>query len=179
MLIISGILRRVGCCEGRFETISNCIFISNSVRTFKCNGYYVAVVNCKNDMRPLLTGFVFITLVFLSLACKKDIDGDESDLYGTWVKGSNLGDTLWFMRKNGKYIMRQPESFNPLRPTYSEKEYQFKDGKLKIKSFAPTSQEYFTINSFTWIRPKEEFAVTNSELFPFLSSILTYKYQKL
>ena len=130
-------------------------------------------------MRALVTGTIIITFVILSLACKKDIDGVESDLYGTWVKGSNIGDTLWFMKTNGKYIMRIPESFNPLMPRYSEKEYQFKDGKLKIKSFAPTSREYFTINSFTWIRPKEEFTVTNSELFIMLSSIVTYKYQKL
>ena len=130
-------------------------------------------------MRPLITGTIVITLIVVSLACKKDLEGNESDLYGTWVKGSNTGDTLWFMKKNGKYIMRQPESFNPLMPVYAEKEYQFKDGKLKIKSFAPTSQEYFLINSFSWTRAGEEFAITNSELFIFMSSIVTYKYKKI
>ena len=130
-------------------------------------------------MRLLVTGSILLVLVLFSLACKKNIEGDESDLYGTWVKGSNLGDTLWFMKRNGKYIIRQPESFNPTMPIYSEKEYQFKDGKLKIKSFAPASQEYFPINSFSWLQTGQEFTITNSELFPIMSSILTYKYKKV
>lgn len=133
----------------------------------------------QNVMGSLLTGFVMIVLGVFSFACKKGIAGNESALFGTWVKGSNTGDTLWFMKKNGKYIMRQPESFNPLMPVYAEKEYQFKDGKLKIKSFAPTSQEYFPINSFSWTNTGEEFTITNSELFVFMSSIVTYKYKKI
>jgi len=133
----------------------------------------------KMDMRPSVTGSVIIILVVFSFACKKDISGNESDLYGAWVKGSNLGDTLWFMKKDGKYIMRQPESFNPLMPAYSEKEYRFKDGKLNIKSFAPTSQEYFPVDSFNWIQAGKEFNIQNSQLFIFMSSIVTYKYRKL
>ena len=129
-------------------------------------------------MRPLATGSVIITLVLFSFACKKS-SGDEADLYGTWVKGSNAGDTLWFMKKNGKDILRQPESFNPLTPTYSEKEYYYKDGKLSIKSFAPTSQEYYPIDSFSWTQAGKEFTIQNSELFIFMSSIVTYKYRKL
>ena len=129
-------------------------------------------------MRSFATGSIIITLVLISFACKKD-SGDESDLYGAWAKGSNTGDTLWFMKKNGKYILRQPESFNPLMPTYSEKEYYFKDGKLGIKSFAPTSQEYYPIDSFSWTQAGQEFTIQNSELFIFMSSIVTYKYRKL
>ena len=82
--------------------------------------------------------------------CKKDNSQDESVLYGTWVRGPNFGDTLWFKKAGGKYIMRQPESFNPLLPKYAKKEYQLKDGILSIKSFAPALQEYFQINSFKW-----------------------------
>jgi len=121
---------------------------------------------------------IIITLVVFSFACKKR-SGDESDLYGTWVKGSNTGDTLWFMKKNGKDIMRQPESFNPLMPLYSEKEYRFKDGKLNIKLYVPTSQQYFPINSFSWTQAGKEFTMQNSELFSFMSSIVTYKYRKI
>ena len=121
---------------------------------------------------------IIITLVVFSFACKKG-SGDESDLYGTWVKGSNTGDTLWFMKKNGKDIMRQPESFNPLMPLYSEKEYRFKDGKLNIKLYVPTSQQYFPINSFSWTQAGKEFTMQNSELFSFMSSIVTYKYRKI
>ena len=129
-------------------------------------------------MRRFATGSVIITLVLFSFACKKS-SGDEADLYGTWVKGNNAGDTLWFMKKNGKDILRQPESFNTLMPTYSEKEYYFKDGKLSIKSFAPTSQEYYPIDSFSWTQAGKEFTIQNSELFIFMSSIVTYKYRKL
>ena len=69
--------------------------------------------------------------------------------------------------------MRQPESFDPVMATYSEKEYYFKDGKLSIKSFAPTSDEYFPIDSFSWTQAGKEFTIQNSELFMFMSSIVT------
>jgi hypothetical protein len=130
-------------------------------------------------MRLLAAGSIIITIILFSFACKKENSGDESDLYGTWVKGNIMGDTLWFMKKNDKYIMRLPESFNPLMPLYSEKEYRFKDGKLSIKSFASTSQEYFPVNSFTWTQAGEEFTIQNIELFLLMSSIMTYKYRKL
>jgi hypothetical protein len=104
-------------------------------------------------MRSTITGLIVLVLTSLSIACKKDIAGDESDLYGTWVKGSNFGDTLWFMKKNGHFIIRMSESFNPLIPAYSEKEYRLNGEVLSIKSFAPTTQEYFKIESFKWTEP--------------------------
>jgi hypothetical protein len=64
-------------------------------------------------MGPFATGSIIMILVLFSFACNKS-SGDEAELYGTWVKGSNAGDTLWFMKKNGRDIMRQPESFSPL-----------------------------------------------------------------
>ena len=132
-------------------------------------------------MRFSVAGFIiiFLTGVFISFACKKQITGTESDLYGTWVKGSNLGDTLWFMKKNGKNIVRIPESFNPLMPMYSEKEYKLENGSLSIKIFAPASQDYSSINSFTWIDTGKEFSFQSVELFLFMSSIVTLKYKKI
>jgi len=82
------------------------------------------------------------------------------------------------MKKNGQNIFRVANSFNPQMPNYSEKEYKYKDGKLSIKSFSPSSQEYFPMNSFTWVEAGKEFSITNSELYPFLSSIITFKYKK-
>ena len=131
------------------------------------------------SMKSTIAGFIVLVLVSLSFACKKDNERDESDLYGTWVKGSNLGDTLWFRKKNGQYIIRMPESFNPLLPTYSEKEYRLIDGVLSIQSFAPASQEYYPITSFNWTDPGKEFTIQNSQLFIFMSSIITYKYRKI
>jgi len=130
-------------------------------------------------MRSTIAGFIVLVLTFLSFACKKNIEGNESDLYGTWVKGSIFGDTIWFMKKNGQNIIRVPQSFNPLLPTYSEKEYRLNGEALSIKSFAPTTQEYFQIESFKWTDPGKEFTITNSQLFMFMSSIITYKYRKV
>jgi len=130
-------------------------------------------------MRSLIVVFIVLVLASLFFGCKKDIKGNESDLYGTWVKGTNSGDTLWFMKKNGQNILRVPDSFNPILPAYSEKEYRLNGEGLSIKSFAPTSQEYFRIESFKWTDPGKEFTITNSQLFIFLSSIVTYKYRKV
>lgn len=133
----------------------------------------------KNDMRSLTTVLIVLVPGILSFACKKELKGDESDLYGTWVKGSNLGDTVWFMRKNGEHIMKVAVSFNAQMPAWSEKEYKYKDGKLSVKSFSPSSQQYFPMNSFAWVETGKEFSITNSELYPFLSSIITFRYRRL
>lgn len=129
-------------------------------------------------MRSTFLVLIVFILAF-SFGCKKDQAGDESDLYGAWVKGTNHGDTLWFMKKNGQHIMRIPGSFNPLMPIYSEKEYGFRKGVLTIKSYAPVSQEYFPITSFTWTDPGKEFTVLNLQLYLFMSSMVTFKYKKI
>ena len=129
-------------------------------------------------MRSAVIGSIVLILA-ISWGCKKEQNTEEARLYGTWVKGSNLGDTLWFMKKNGENIMRIAESFNPLMPTYAEKEYKFKDGVLNIQSFAPSSREYFPMTSFKWTDSGQEFTIQNSQLFIFLSSIITYKYKKI
>ena len=145
----------------------------------QCNVICVCVVICKMKTRSAIAVSIMLVLVSFSFACKKDIGGKESDLYGTWVKGSNFGDTLWFMKKNGQNILRVPDSFNPIIPAYSEKEYRLNGEVLSIKSFAPTTQEYFQIESFKWTDPGKEFTITNSQLFIFMSSIVTYKYRKI
>lgn len=130
-------------------------------------------------MRSATAIFITLVLASLSFACKKNGTANESELFGAWAKGTNTGDTLWFMKKNGQFLVRIPESFNPQLPRYSEKEYKFKDGALSIKSFAPTSQEYFPITSFSWTDRGKEFTIQNSQLFMFMSSIVTFKYKKI
>lgn len=130
-------------------------------------------------MKRIVGGIIIVVVASLSFACKKKNSGDESELYGAWVKGSNVGDTLWFMRKNGQDIMRMAESFNPLFPVYSEKQYHFNNGVLSIKSYAPASQEYFPITSFTWTDPGKEFSILNVHLYLFMSSMITFKYRKI
>lgn len=128
-------------------------------------------------MRSAVVAFIVIVLAF-SFGCKKEQNTEEAKLYGAWVKGPGTGDTLWFMKKNGQNIMRMLDFFNP-SPKYSEKEYKFKDGVLNIQSFAPSSQEFFPMTSFKWTDPGKEFTIQNSQLLPFLSSIITYKYRKI
>ena len=128
-------------------------------------------------MRSLILGFIVLAIALLQ-SCNKDQTFDEPDLYGTWTRGSNHGDTLWFMKKNGQHIIRIPGSFNPLMPIYSEKEYRFNNGELSIKLYSPTSQEYFPITSFTWTDPRKEFTIQSIQLFPIMSSIVTFKYRK-
>ena len=133
----------------------------------------------RRDIRSTVAVSIVLIVVLLSFRCKKDKTIDEPDLYGTWVKGSNHGDTLWFMKKNGQHIVRIPESFNPLVPVYAEKEYRFQNGELSIKSFGPASQEYYPITSFRWTDQGKEFTIQNSQLFIFMSSIIPYKYKKI
>jgi hypothetical protein len=125
----------------------------------------------------------FIVLISLALffaGCRKNNSEGESILYGTWVKGSNFGDTLWFMRKNNQDILRQAESFNAGLVVYSEKEYRFRNGKLEIKLFYPPSQDYYPIDSFTWIQAGSEFKIQGIQLYIFMSSAMTYfNFRKL
>ena len=129
-------------------------------------------------MRSPLSWMFVLGLVVVAFSCKKDF-GNDSDLYGTWVKGANTGDTVWFMKKNGKSIIRLPESFNPSMPAYAEKEFQLRNEVLFIKSFAPFSDEYDQISSFSWTDPGKEFTILSTELYLVMSSMVTYKYRKI
>ena len=128
-------------------------------------------------IRILAALIVFVSIV---AACKKDNAQSESALYGTWIKGTQSGDSLQFLRKNGKDIMKQNESFNAATPIYTEKEYKYQNGKLSIKLYAPFSDEFYTIDSFRWINTGREFTRQGIQLFSFMSSTLTYfTYRKL
>lgn len=128
----------------------------------------------------LFAALCFIAFTFFVTGCRKDgSSGDESQLYGTWVMGPNFGDTLQFMRKNNQDIMRICESFNPALPAYTEKEYRFRHGVLQVRSFSPISQEYYSIDSFTWTQPGTEFRILGNQLFLFMSSMTSFTYHKL
>ena len=117
-------------------------------------------------------------IVLLS-ACSKNNNNEESLLYGTWVKGANAGDTLWFMRKGGKNIMRSNQSFNPLLPAYTEMEYSFKDGKLQ-RVLPVYSSSTGAINSFMWIEEGRKFELLGYQLYMFMSSTATkFQFNKI
>jgi hypothetical protein len=131
-------------------------------------------------MKAKAAAFIILASISFCLGCKKDkSSADEIALYGTWVKGTNYGDTLWFMNKNGKNILRMADIFNIASPVYGEKEYRFRKGVLEIKQYSPTSDEYFPLTSFNWTNRGREFTITNSQLYIFLSSIITYTYRKI
>lgn len=118
-------------------------------------------------------------MALLATACSKNNDGDESLLYGTWVKGANTGDTLWFMRKDGKNIMRSNQSFNPALPAYTETAYRFKDGKL-TKVLPITSSAFSGFDSFAWIETGKRFEILGYQLYMFMSSTATkFAFKKI
>jgi len=120
-----------------------------------------------------------MAFALLAIACSKNDSDNASLLYGTWVKGAQTGDTLWFLRKGGKNIMRSNQSFNPGLTVYKEEEYAFKNGKLS-RVLAPASSAFSHIDSFTWTQQGKEFEVLGYQLFMFMSSTLTkFTYTKV
>jgi hypothetical protein len=121
-------------------------------------------------MRFLLS---ILIICFVITGCKKKYASDESILHGTWVKGANFGDTLWFITRNGQHIMRQAMSFNSGIPVYVEREYTYEDGRLSVRFNAQFIQDYTPITSFTWTNIGSEFNIQGIELYPFMSSTAT------
>ena len=121
---------------------------------------------------------LFIMFALLGPACSKTYTNNESMLYGTWVKGPNFGDTLQFLQKDGKNIMRSNQSFNPSLSAWTEWEYRFKNGQLSIALGVNT--EYRLLDSFTWIESGKKFDILGFQLFMFMSSSAThFVYTKL
>src|SRR5689334_4177842 len=125
-------------------------------------------------------GLYLFGISCLFLSCKKEYTGEESALYGTWVKGSNFGDTLWFSQKNGRNVLKNGASFNAGMPLYSEKEYRLKGGQLSVQNFAPSSAAFYPIDSFTWTSVGSEFRILGYQLYPFMSSTATaFTFRKI
>ncbi len=123
---------------------------------------------------------IILAIIFMVAGCQKKYAGDESTLYGTWVKGPNFGDTLWFTSRNNQQVMRQAMSFNAGLVVYKESEFRYGNDKLSIKLYAPTSDEYVPISSFKWTNQESEFSIVGIELYSFLSSTSTiFTYHKI
>jgi hypothetical protein len=121
-------------------------------------------------------------IVFVSIiaGCKKDSAQSGADLYGTWIKGNQAGDTLQFLQKNGKDILRRNESFNQGIPAYTEKEYRFRNGKLAVKLFSPFSDDFYPMDSFRWTSAGREFSIQGIQLYMYMASTNIYfTYRKI
>jgi hypothetical protein len=127
-------------------------------------------------MPRILYSLLVITAITFAAACSKDSDGPEATFYGTWVKGPNTGDTLYFYKKNGRNIMRSNQSFNPLMYAPVEQVYKYEGGKLIVAypfSTMGIPVTYNTIESFTWTNTGREFEINGFELYMFMSSTMT------
>lgn len=124
-------------------------------------------------MPRLLYSILVITAITFAAACSKDSDKPEAAFYGTWIKGSNTGDTLRFYQKNGKNIMWSNQSFNPGMHAPFEQEFKFIDGKLAFQPAWSGGLQYHPIESFAWKIPGRKFEINGFELYMFMSSTLT------
>ena len=130
-------------------------------------------------MKRLALLLISATVAFTFLSCKKEKSGDESIFYGTWVKGTNVSDTLRFYQKSGRNIMAYNLSFNPSLPAPTEVEYFYNDGKLSFR-YINFPNSTFSINSFVWKQFGNEFDILGYELFNIMSSTQThFLYHKI
>ncbi len=121
--------------------------------------------------------FVAATLIF---SCKKNSEGNESILYGTWIKGNIAVDTLRFFKRDGKNFIEYAVSFNPAFPARTESEYTCLDGKLSIKNYLATQNNFFPIQSFTWTQKGKDFEIQGSELYAFIAAtFVRFDYHKI
>lgn len=111
-------------------------------------------------MIRIFSAWAFLAVLIIS-GCKKNTASEERILYGTWVKGTNAGDTLRFYKSNGRNRIAYNLSFNPALP-------------------APVEREYVFIESFRWRSIGKEFELKGIELFSFMSSTTaSFIYRKI
>jgi hypothetical protein len=122
-----------------------------------------------------------VTVSALTMAsCKKGQEMENLLLTGTWIKGTNAGDTLYFTKTNGKNVLRYNASFNPAAPAVTEIEYNYQNSKLSLRNFMATQDNFYILQSFSWKQEGKEFEVLGYELFPFMSSTQTrFTYSKV
>jgi hypothetical protein len=146
-----------------------------------CNEFHNLIVDQKKAVMKYVSASVMvIAFVSILIGCKKEHAQTENILQGIWIKGTNFGDTLQFMRINDNNILRYNPSFNTGMPAFRDMEYKYKDGKLSIKLYSPTVQYFYPINSFSWKETGKEFEIQGIELFSILASIqVRYTYRKL
>jgi hypothetical protein len=122
---------------------------------------------------------IFFSVGLFVCGCEKEKQSDENILYGTWVKGSNVGDTLRFYKSNGKNILAYNVSFNAALPAPIETEFIYNLGKLSLKYYG-SLDSYHPVDTFKWIRVGEEFEVQGIQLFSFMSStVVHFTYRKI
>ena len=127
-------------------------------------------------MRTVAALLLAIPLLFIRCSKQDASAGAEYELYGKWVTTTNPVDTLEFLRKNDKNIMRI--AFSQAYILYSEAQYKFANGKLRLKHYS--FDDYYPVSSFKWIQKGVEFEVAAYEVLPYISSTSTiFTYRKI
>ena len=131
-------------------------------------------------MIPIRCALIVIAGALIFVSCKKNYTQPGTALSGTWIKGAGAGDTLQFIRKDNKDILRYNASFSAPVQAYKEVEYRYEDGKLGVKLYSPTIDDFYPIDSFNWKHMGSEFEIRGIELFNFLASTQVYfTYRKI
>ena len=131
-------------------------------------------------MKPI---FIAVAFTFMALSfggCSKEQETKATLLTGTWMRGTNAGDTLIFTINNDKNVLRYNNSFNPALPANTETEYKYQQSKLSLRNFMTAQNDFYIIQSFKWNQEGKEFEVLGYEIFPFMSSTITrFTYKKV
>jgi len=115
--------------------------------------------------------FLSVAIVSVIAGCGKDNTSAESVLYGMWSKGTGFGDTLWFYNQNGKHMMRQSMSFNPLLPVYDTCQYKFLNNTLvQVRTFNGVTIERNI--AFTWKDYPSVFEINGPDIYLFSATVV-------
>ena len=122
--------------------------------------------------KPLFLILLLTVIIVASSSCPRDDQpAADSSLYGTWK--TSYGDTITFLKENGKDILTYDMSRNMAQPLRTKKEYSFQHNKLSLQEL-PGTTDFRTITTFKWRETGRSFEVQGIEWFNFLSSTLTY-----
>jgi hypothetical protein len=112
------------------------------------------------------------------MACskKESRNPQEYILYGKWQMGSGDADTLEFLNKAGKNILRYYDA-RFITGIYTEREYRYINGMLNLRMYP--SQDFTPVTSFALTSQNNQFSVMANELYPLYSSTVTITYTRI
>jgi hypothetical protein len=114
--------------------------------------------------------------VLIACSKKEGKEREEAMLYGKWEMGPGDGDTIEFLNRNGRNILRFYDA-RFISGIYAERAYQYTSGALSIQMYP--SQAFTPVTSFTWQRGSGKFSVMSNELYPLLSQSVILVYNKI
>ena len=126
-------------------------------------------------MRSIIVAAFAIGLL-TTCSKKESKNSEEYLLYGKWEMGPHNGDTIEFLNKGGRNILRFYDSVF-ITGIYAEREYRYVNGALSIRMYP--IEDFTPISSFTWQQQGNKFSVLSSDFYPLLSLSVTLVYTKI